>query len=171
MFDKPPKLSPKIENPTPTTGITFDAERFNKEASLEVIPPPKTGPEIFLEKAQEVKNSGGGAFSLGQHNFNMKNNLEYGNETIPSREHILSTFKELTQGADFKDIKEPLEDEQGIYRWDIVVTNPDNTTIEYSYTRSSNTTVNVLFLDEDGIPRGGHDAASYVEGNWIFRLE
>ena len=243
MFDKPPKLSPKIETPIPTTGVTFDAERFNKETiimprskdakanaawmteayrklrsgeiltiqlgrgtqivlingkdkiiraseevrasfeerekSFEVIPPPKTGPELFLEKVREIKKSGGGAFSLGQHNFDLKNNLEYGNETIPTKENILSIFKELTKGVDFKNIKKPLADKQGIYQWDIVVTNPDNTTIEYSYTRPrDNTTngsgeikINILFLFESGVPRAGYDAASYVEGNWILRLE
>ena len=243
MFDKPPKLSPKIEKSTPPTRVTFDAERFNKETIImprsesaqanaewmkeadrklrsgeirtiqlgrgtqivlingkdkiiraseevrasfeesekkfEVIPPPKTGPEVFLEKVREIKKLGGGAFSLGQHNFDLKINLEYSNETIPTREHILATFKELTKGANFENVKKPLEDKQGIYQWDIVVTNPDNTTIEYSYTRPNDTTnngsgeikINVLFLSENGIPCAGYDTASYVEGNWILRVE
>ena len=83
-----------------------------------------------------------------------------------------SVFEQLVGGEGYEDIRK-LEDEQGLYLWDIKVPGEDGDT-EYSYMRAgqypegqaSTTAVHVTFFDEEGIPVGGHSVAKYIDGKW-----
>ncbi|MDA2922457.1 hypothetical protein MYX07_04305 [Patescibacteria group bacterium AH-259-L07] len=100
------------------------------------------------------------------------NNFEKESESIPTPEEVQSVFEQLVGEEGYEDVRK-LEDEQGLYLWDIIVSGKDGNT-EYSYMRkgrysegqASATAVHVTFFDKEGIPEGGHSAAKYIEGKW-----
>lgn len=100
------------------------------------------------------------------------NTFEKGPESIPTPEEVKSVFEQLIEKKEYKDVRK-LEDEQGLYLWDVIVSGEDGDT-EYSYMRKGQyqqglareTAVHVTFFDETGIPTGGHSVAKLVEGNW-----
>jgi hypothetical protein len=93
-------------------------------------------------------------------------------EHLPSPEEIVEIFKRLLEGKNFTDVRK-LEDEKGIYLWEIKVSSNDENT-EYSYrrkgtykeTRSASTVIDVTFFDREGIPIGGHSVADLTESGW-----
>ena len=93
-------------------------------------------------------------------------------ESIPTPEEIQSIFEQLIGEKEYEDIRK-LEDEQGLYLWDIIIPGEGGNT-EYSYMRkgqypegqASVTAIHVTFFDEAGIPVGGHSVAKYIEGDW-----
>ncbi len=100
------------------------------------------------------------------------NNFEEGPEAVPTPEEVQSVFEQLVGKEEYEDIRK-LEDEHGLYLWDIKIPREDGDT-EYSYMRAgqysegqaSTTAIHVTFFDEGGIPVGGHSVAKYVEGEW-----
>ena len=102
------------------------------------------------------------------------NVFEEGPEAVPSPEEVEDIFEKLIESKDFEDIKK-LEDEQGLYLWDIKVHGEDGD-IEYLYMRkghytegqASKTAINVTFFDESGISVGGHSVAKYIDGEWML---
>lgn len=100
------------------------------------------------------------------------NTFEEGPESIPTPEEVRSVFEQLIGEEEYEDIRK-LEDEQGLYLWDIIVSGEDGNT-EYSYMRegqypegqASVTAVHVTFFDEAGVSVGGHSVAKYIEGKW-----
>lgn len=102
--------------------------------------------------------------------------FESKNEKLPTEEEILSVFEELTEGKEFEEVRKR-EDENGIYLWEIKLTEADEDggTTEYSYGRagqypenkSLETAIHIAFFDADGFPIGGHSVAKYVNGEWI----
>ena len=98
--------------------------------------------------------------------------FEEGPESIPTPEEVQSVFEQLVGGKEYETVRQ-LEDEQGLYLWDIIVSGEDGNT-EYSYMRAgqypegqaSATAVHVTFFDEEGMPVGGHAVAKYVGGKW-----
>ncbi len=100
------------------------------------------------------------------------NNFEKGPESIPTPEEVQSVFEQLIGEKGYEDVRK-LEDEQGLYLWDIIVTGKDGDT-EYLYMRkgrysegqASATAVHVTFFDEEGTPVGGESRAKYIEGKW-----
>ena len=100
------------------------------------------------------------------------NIYERGAESIPTPEEVRSVFEQLIEGKEHQEIRR-LEDEQGLYLWDVVVSGEDGNT-EYSYMRkgrypqgeASSTAIHVTFFDAEGNPVGGHSVAKHVEGEW-----
>ncbi|MCR4261083.1 MAG: hypothetical protein NUV96_02020 [Candidatus Colwellbacteria bacterium] len=97
------------------------------------------------------------------------NTFEEGAEPIPTPEEIQEIFRQL--GVEkYEDVRK-LEDEQGLYLWDIRIPEED---AEYSYMRkghypegqASTTVIHVTFFDDSGIPVGGHSVAKLMEGTW-----
>ncbi len=97
-------------------------------------------------------------------------------ETIPNLESIQAVFIELVKGKEYE-VTKLKEDEYGPNLWEIKVTEPDGSIIEYTYSREGThdgspgtaTVINVLFSDETGFPTGGYDAANYRNGRWEIR--
>ncbi len=93
-------------------------------------------------------------------------------ESIPTPEKVQSVFEQLVGEAKYETVRK-LEDEQGLYLWDIIVSGEDGDT-EYSYMRmgqysegqASATAIHVTFFNKDGIPMGGHSVAKYGKGEW-----
>ena len=103
----------------------------------------------------------------------MPNNFEKKVESIPTPEEVKSVFEQLVGEKNYED-RRKLEDEQGLYLWEIVIPTEDGS-MEYSYMRkgrhaeggeASATAVHVTFFDEDGMPVGGHSVAKYIDGEW-----
>ena len=100
------------------------------------------------------------------------NPFEEGAEPIPTPEEVQSVFEQLIGDEKYEDVRK-LEDEQGLYLWDIIISGEDGNT-EYSYMRkgrypegqASDTAVHVTFFSEAGVPVGGHSVAKHVEGKW-----
>lgn len=100
------------------------------------------------------------------------NNIENRQDNIPSEEEVLSVFLEILGKNEFEEIRK-LEDEQGLYLWDIKVLGEDEDT-EYSYMRAgrfnegqaSVTIINATFLDKESFPVGGYSVAEYINGEW-----
>ena len=99
-------------------------------------------------------------------------------ETIPNMESVKAAFVELVKEKSYETTKLK-EDADGPYLWEIKIVEPDGSLIEYSYSRAGTlagtqgptTKIDVIFSDADGMPSGGYDAASYVNGKWEFRTE
>lgn len=103
------------------------------------------------------------------------NSIEKERERIPSREEVKKLFEQFLSGAEYATRRE-MEDEKGLYLWEIVVSGEDGDT-EYLYMRkgryseggqASETAIHVTFFDEDGVPVGGHAAAKYRNGEWAM---
>ena len=99
--------------------------------------------------------------------------VEQGPERQPSEAEVGSLFEKLTEGKEFTEVRK-LEDEHGLYLWDIKVTDEQGEVTEYSYMRKGQypegkaiaTAVHVAFYDSEGFPLGGHSVAKYREGEW-----
>lgn len=96
-------------------------------------------------------------------------NIEEGIESIPTPEEVRSVFDQLIEGVEYKDVRK-LEDEQGLYLWDIINEGEDTAYLymrkgRYSEGQALTTSVNVIFYD-DGIPVGGHSVAKLIDGEW-----
>lgn len=102
-----------------------------------------------------------------------------GFERIPSAEEVLALFEKLVGEAKFGE-RRKLEDEQGLYLWEIEIAQEDGGTTEYSYIRKGNykekglaggsaseTAIHVTYFDNEGIPISGHSVAKLVDGEWV----
>lgn len=90
-------------------------------------------------------------------------------EYIPTLEEIQSIFQEIIKGEEYEELRR-LEDERGVYLWEIVVTKKDGN-VEYGYMRkgkypegqSATTAIGAVFYDGDGMPISGDLVAEYNE--------
>ena len=100
------------------------------------------------------------------------NIFEEGQESIPTPEEVMSVFEQLIGAKEFKEVRK-LEDEKGLYLWDITISEENGET-EYSYMRqghysegqASATAIHVTFFDKEGFPAGGYSVAKFVDGEW-----
>lgn len=100
------------------------------------------------------------------------NTFEKGPDSFPTPEEVKSVFEQLTGKENYEDIRK-LEDEHGLYLWDIKISGEDGGT-EYSYMRegqypegqASATAIHITFFDQESIPVGGHSVAKYENGEW-----
>lgn len=101
-------------------------------------------------------------------------------EHIPTPEEVLALFKELAGGEDFE-TKRKLEDEEGLFLWDIALPDKDGSggSIEYLYIRKGDhskrgltggmlpeTMINKVFVNADGLPIHGYSVAKLSGDNW-----
>lgn len=100
---------------------------------------------------------------------------ELPNEAIPSLEEIRFALERFTWGKEVTETRK-LEDELGVYLWDITIPDVDGGIIEYSYVRKGphakgnpiETMINDTFYDKDGFPIHGSSVARYANGEWKF---
>ena len=103
---------------------------------------------------------------------NPTKNAEKNPESIPTIKEVQEVFDTLLGDLKPETIRQ-LEDQDGLYLWDIKVIEEDGHR-EYSYIRkgrykegqSSATVIHVIFHDKEGIPRGGHNVANFVNNKW-----
>ncbi len=101
------------------------------------------------------------------------NGYEGNREYIPSPEEVVSIIKEIIGEKEYKEARRK-EDEKGLYLLELVITEEDGTTTEYTYMRAGkykegqalNSVINVVFYDMDSFPIGGHNVADFIEGQW-----
>jgi len=100
------------------------------------------------------------------------NTFEVGPEFVPTSKEVQSAFEQLIGEEKYEDIRK-LEDERGLYLWDIKIPGEAGDT-EYSYMRAgqypegraSATAIHITFFDQEGFPVGGHSVAKYINGEW-----
>ena len=101
---------------------------------------------------------------------------EGGSEKIPNEREVLNLFEEIIDG-DFE-IYRSLEDEHGLYMFEVRGTDSDGDILQYNYIRagaypegsSSSTVVDVIYFMGD-IPCGGDCVARYENGQWVKLLD
>ncbi len=115
---------------------------------------PEQNPK-FDKKSEVIKNAG-----------------EKVPEPIPTPEEVRLIFEQLFGNKECKDLRK-LEDEKGLYLWEVRIPGEGGDT-EYSYMRKGehkegqalDTVINIVFLDGEGQPVGGHSVAKFIDGKW-----
>lgn len=105
------------------------------------------------------------------------NNFEKELEFIPTPKEVRLIFEKLLEGGKYETLRQ-LEDEKGLYLWEIKVSKKqkDGGSTEYLYMRerhdveefASCTTIDVVFLNQEGLFDGGEQIAKYIDGKWRF---
>ena len=98
--------------------------------------------------------------------------FEEGPEHIPTSEEVLEVFKQLIGETEFAEIQK-LEDERGLYLWEIKISAEDGHT-EYAYsirvrpgaTEPPGPRIDVVFCDTEGVQISGSSVAKYINGQW-----
>lgn len=94
-------------------------------------------------------------------------------ELIPTEESVEETFIKVLEGQKAKE-RRKATDEYGVYLWEIEF-EVDGGTIELNYMRkgkhatggfSPDTKIHVIYFDEEGIPEGGTNIATFEDGKW-----
>ena len=98
-------------------------------------------------------------------------------EIIPTSEDVILLFEKLAGEAEYDGVRK-LEDDQGLYLWEIKIAQEDGS-IEYSYIRKGNykerglaggsaadTAIHITYFDNDGIPISGHSVYKLIDGKW-----
>jgi len=102
--------------------------------------------------------------------------LETGSENIPTPEEIATVFEELVGSKEYTEGRK-LEDELGVYLWEIRMETEDGHT-EYEYNRAGpnpkgkglQTAIYATFYDNDGIPISGSSVAKLINNKWNTEL-
>ena len=100
-------------------------------------------------------------------------------EHIHTSEEVIAILKEIIGEAKFEEGRK-LEDEQGLYLWEIKITQEDGESVEYEYVRKGNykerglpggsapeTAIHMTLFDSEGIPYTGHPVRKFLDGKWI----
>jgi len=100
-------------------------------------------------------------------------------EHLPTSEEVLELFEKLVGEVKFSE-RRKLEDEQGLYLWEIEIVQEDGGTTEYSYIRKGNykerglaggsaseTAIHVTYFDDQGVPISGHSTCKLIDDKWI----
>ena len=97
--------------------------------------------------------------------------FERGPDAITTEEEVRSIFEKLASGKAFTETRK-LNDEAGIFLWDIEIPSEDGKT-EYSFRRGrmevgelSGIRIDVAYYDADGMPISGHSAAKRIGRIW-----
>jgi pimeloyl-ACP methyl ester carboxylesterase len=99
-------------------------------------------------------------------------------EHIPTSEEVLLLFEKIIGENKYEEVRK-LEDERGLYLWEIKIPQEDGSSIEYSYTRKGNykerglpggsaleTAIHITYFDNDGVPISGTSVAKIIDGKW-----
>lgn len=98
-------------------------------------------------------------------------------EHIPTEDEIKSLFEKLTEGRAYTE-RRKLSDEagEGVYLWEITLTEPDSegNVTEYSYakkgqypeSKARETAIHKTVFDADGMPFAGGSVMKFVDGEW-----
>ncbi len=138
---------------------------------LDAILHKETVNEEELKKIQDILKKL--RYATAQEKKNSKH------EHIPNAEEVRSLFEKILGGVKYE-TRRQLEDEQGLYLWEIKIPQEDGTSIEYEYCRkgdyksrglaggsASETAIHVTFFDEDEIPESGHSVLKLIDNKWI----
>lgn len=151
---------------------------------------PNNGPKMNRREFLGMAAGAVGAFAVPAAPEDSQNiaedvHITSSGETIPSQEGLRKVFdvllakvREQTGIETFSDA-EHAEDEEGVYLWE--QTFPiEGGVAGFGYLRegrhpggwsATDTKIHVVFYDANGIPEGGHDVATFTDGNWIIDEE
>jgi hypothetical protein len=100
-------------------------------------------------------------------------------EHVPTSGEVMLLFEILVKEKKYE-TRRKLEDEQGLYLWEIKIPQEDGGSVEYSYIRkgdykarglaggsASETAIHVTYFDEDGIPTSGQSVLKLIDDKWI----
>jgi pimeloyl-ACP methyl ester carboxylesterase len=100
-------------------------------------------------------------------------------EHIPNAEEVLALFKEIVGETEFEETRK-FEDEQGLYLWEIKISEADGESTEYLYIRKGDykarglaggsapeTAIHKTCFDSEKIPYTGHPVRKFRDGKWI----
>lgn len=100
-------------------------------------------------------------------------------EHIPTSEEVQSLFEKLVGEDKYEDVRK-LEDERGLYLWEIKIIKENGESLEYSYIRkgdyksrglaggsSAETAIHMTCFDSDGVPYTGHPVRKLKDGKWV----
>lgn len=107
--------------------------------------------------------------------FTPEGQIENEPERIPTPEEVRSIFERLIGREKYETVR-TLEDEKGLYLWEVTVPEKYGGYKEYGYMRKgrhaegqiSDAAIHVAFFNKDGVPVGGTSVAKYVEGEWVL---
>jgi hypothetical protein len=98
-------------------------------------------------------------------------------ERIPSSEEVLLLFEKLAGENNYETVRK-LEDESGLYLWDIKIIQEDGSA-EYSYIRKGDyrtrglpggsapeTAIHVIYFDKEGDYVSGSPVYKFINGEW-----
>ena len=99
-------------------------------------------------------------------------------EHIPTSEEVQSLFEKIVGEEKYEDVRK-LEDEEGLYLWEVKITKEDGS-VEYSYIRkgdyksrglaggsASETAIHTTYFDNNGIPISGCSLFKLINDKWI----
>ena len=97
--------------------------------------------------------------------------IEENVEIIPTPEEVKDAFEQLTKSGEYETTK-LLEDEKGIYKWEIVVQTEEGST-EYAYRRgrveeeeNPGLNIDAYFNDKEGAFIEAEHVAVYKDSKW-----
>ena len=100
---------------------------------------------------------------------NQPNMQEMGLERFPNPEEIQAGFERLV-GKEYTETRK-LEDENGIYLWEVTVPGEDEGQVmEYTYDRNNNGALPKINLVqyENGMPTGGESMMTFIDSEWVM---
>ncbi len=97
-------------------------------------------------------------------------------EQFPSLEKVLEGFDKFLEGAEITKVLKQVEDEQGLFIYDVEAKLPNGDTVEccFKRARTLGTTgieipsrIHTAICDADGVPLGTGPQYDYLNGDWI----
>lgn len=129
-----------------------------------------------MSKFEIPENDAGGPIGQARQNEDKKNKKE-NPEHIPTSEEVLSLFEKLIGETKYEEIRK-LEDENGLYLWDIKIVQEDGS-VEYSYIRKGDyrsrslpggsapeTAIHAVYFDREGDYVHGTPVYKFIDGKW-----
>ena len=94
-------------------------------------------------------------------------------ERIPSEREVAVRFEKILDGREFSELQK-VEDEGGLYVWDIQTIDDDGDRVDICYKRAGESATGVIEIStiqqalytSDGIPCGAGTQFAYIDGRW-----
>ena len=94
-------------------------------------------------------------------------------EKIPSEREVAGRFEKILAGREFSELQK-VEDEDGLYVWDVQTTDDDGDRVDICYKRAGTSATGVIEISaihqalytSDGIPCGAGTQFEYIDGRW-----
>lgn len=101
---------------------------------------------------------------------------ESGAEQFPSLEKVLEGFDTFLEGAEITKVLKQVEDEQGLFVYDVEAKLPNGDTVECCFKRARAlevggtevpSRIHTMVYDADGMPSGTGPQYDLIDGEWV----
>lgn len=169
---------PIIKKPEEITKEVIERKKKRKETLEKLLSEMENGekPKIAPEAEQSQNNE---AIAKVRENFKKLRNTKENPEHIPTSEEVQALFEKIVGEAKYETFRK-LEDEQGLYLWEIRITEEDGGITEYEYERKGNyekkglaggftpeTAIYVNYYDNDRLAIGGTSVLKLIDNKWV----